>query len=742
VAEERGSLGDFELLEEIGRGGMGVVFRARQKSLGRVVALKRLLGGRHAGDEAQARFRQEAEHAASLQHPGIVGIHEIGEQDGDLYFAMEFVEGRGLDEVLREGPVPYRQAAAWIRDVAEAIGYAHGNGVLHRDLKPANILVDASGAPRVTDFGLARRESSDLTQTGQILGTPGYLPPEQARGETDALGPWSDVYALGALLYELVCGRPPFRGETPVDTVLASLDRDPVAPRSIEPRVPRDLETICLKCLRKIPGARYASASALAGDLRRYLDGRPIEARPAGPFRRAAKWARRRPAWASLIVVVAAAVVAVVAGSLHFQAETRERLWLTLVERVRAERLAHRPAQALAALEEAVRIRPSPELRAEALQVLALRSLRPAGEVPRVMSFWSDDERPCAFAHDGTLLFVATGTGGLRDARLGVVAYRVPTWEPFAETPSALTSPFSMRVSSRGHAAWQSYGERSEVIVWNPAGGEVRAVPAAHGGPACFASHAPWLAVWDRDAARVLEGAYSVAAAGSLVEIWDLESRTRLRLLNAPGRLAPGIDFERGPRPRVTAVAWSGDGSAVGWAEEGAVHVAGAAAGELRASYELVERWTADRELAAGWSRSRKTGGGSIEYERDVIVHALQLDASGRRVFAGTDAGELRIGEGGAWTRAIAAHDGAVRALAATAGVARLVTGGADGRVCIRNPATGDEIAGWKVGEAEVRALAVSADGSLLVTGTATGLAQLWPLPRLRRELARYGLDW
>jgi len=299
--------GDYEITREIARGGMGVVFLARQISLNRPVALKMILAGQLANDTDVKRFYTEAEAAANLDHPGIVPIFEVGQHEGQHYFSMGFVEGQSLSQRLAEGPLPSREAAETIRRVSDAIEYAHQHGVIHRDLKPANILLDQAGNPRVTDFGLAKnvRGDSGLTGSGQIMGTPSYMPPEQAGGKRGDVGPAADVYALGATLYALVTGRPPFQAATPMDTVIQVISDEPVPPRRLNATVPRDLETICLKCLEKEPGKRYVSAAALEEDLGRYLAGEPIVARPVTRSERAVKWARRKPAIAALMGLVA-----------------------------------------------------------------------------------------------------------------------------------------------------------------------------------------------------------------------------------------------------------------------------------------------------------------------------------------------------------------------------------------------------------------------------------------------------
>ena len=289
--------GDYELLEEIARGGMGVVWKARQTSLNRVVALKMIRAGALASPEEVQRFLREAEAAANLQHPNIVAIHEVGEHDGQHYFSMDYVAGRDLGAVVKDGPLSPQLAARYVKTIAEAIQYAHQRGTLHRDLKPQNVLIDATDQPRITDFGLAKITADDsrLTQTGVVMGSPSYMPPEQAAGRHGDIGPASDVYSLGAMLYELLTGRPPFRGTTPMATLREVMEAEPIAPRRLKADIPPDLETICLKCLEKSPLTRYPTARALAEELDRFLKGEPIQARPASAIRKTVSWARRHP---------------------------------------------------------------------------------------------------------------------------------------------------------------------------------------------------------------------------------------------------------------------------------------------------------------------------------------------------------------------------------------------------------------------------------------------------------------
>lgn len=302
--------GGYELLQEISRGGMGVVYKARHLRLNRTVALKMILSGELAGREEVLRFHSEAEAAAQLEHPGIVPIYEIGEHQGQHFYSMAFIDGQSLADQLRDGPLPPDRAAALLVKIAQAVEFANSRGVIHRDLKPANILIDAAGSPRVTDFGVAKRMegNSDLTRSGQILGTPAYMPPEQAAGQVNQIGPTTDVYSLGAILYATLTGRPPFEGSTPVETLMQVLEGEPTLPSKRQSGVPRSLESICMKCLEKNPSKRYASAEQLVEDLRRYLNNEPVAARPADIGQRLRRWCRREPAliahWLGLLSIL------------------------------------------------------------------------------------------------------------------------------------------------------------------------------------------------------------------------------------------------------------------------------------------------------------------------------------------------------------------------------------------------------------------------------------------------------
>jgi WD40 repeat protein/Tfp pilus assembly protein PilF len=434
----------YEILGVLGWGGMGVVYRAWQHRLNRMIALKLVRAGAHASPQVLARLRVEAEAEARLQHPNIVQIHQVGQCAGCPFLVLELVDGPSLAQSLAGTPQATRRAAELVDLLARAIHSAHGQGVVHRDLTPANILLTADGMPKITDFGLAKIVIGGeglRTQTGELLGTPSYMAPEQAASRHQAIGAATDVYALGAILYELLTGRPPFKAESPLETIRQVVADEPVAPSRLRPKLPRDLETICLKCLRKEPAQRYTSAAALADDLRRFLDGRPILARSSGAAERAWRWCRRNPGMAAACTAAAAAVVTLaivstaMAWTFHVQrnqiadqrdqvrqaeTHTRENLVKALSAQARATRLGRQAGQrhgSLGAIREATRIAQSlnwpperlVELRDEAIACLALPDLVPTDLVihrrPGVVLSASDPTMT-RYAHrfrDGTI---------------------------------------------------------------------------------------------------------------------------------------------------------------------------------------------------------------------------------------------------------------------------------------------------------------------------------------------------
>jgi eukaryotic-like serine/threonine-protein kinase len=506
---------DYELLEEIARGGMGVVYKARQISLNRVVALKMMRPGLLATEDEVRRFHSEATAAAGLQHPNIVAIHEIGEQDGLYYFSMDYVEGASLAQVTAGRPLPERTAAEHVKTIAEAVAFAHQQGTLHLDLKPSNILIDLADRPRITDFGLARPLSAAAggTASGVISGTPSYMAPEQAAGTRDPLTPAADVYSLGAILYESLTGRPPFQDGSAFQTLQAVLDSEPQRPGAIVPGLSRDLETICLKCLSKEPHRRYLSAQSLADDLTRFLRREPIAARRIGIAARAGRWCRRNPWQTTAAAALAIAAITLALAAMQARrsaAMLREQYWQSLLEQARLQRVTGHLAEAGRRVREAAAIRDNPATLGEAVEL----AVTPGAELLLDIPFgWADRVR---FAPESERVAVEGG-GYLGEAPSKRYGRIVKVWDvrsghlvpgadreaerwmaappaPHVELPpeivldagkrlvsNASRDPAALSADGRMFAAVIAHGSQGELAVWNTSTGRLIAtIPDNH----------------------------------------------------------------------------------------------------------------------------------------------------------------------------------------------------------------------------------------------------------------------
>ncbi len=615
--------GDYELIDEIARGGMGVVYRARQVSLNRIVAVKMILSGQLAGEAEVKRFRVEAEAAANLQHPHIVAIHEIGEHEGRHYFSMDYIEGKNLAEHAQ--PLSVRETAQLVKQLAEAVHYAHQRGTLHRDLKPQNVLIDAQGQPHITDFGLAKRwdaaepagvaAASDLTHTGAIMGSPSYMAPEQAAARPGEIGPATDVYSLGAILYQLLTGQPPHRGGTALETIQLVIGEEPSAPRRLRAEIPPDLETICLKCLEKRPERRYANARQLAEEIGRFLNHEPILARPVSAVRKAWSWTIRHP-W--IIAVGAAALLALSTGAAfnlwqRFRFEHRQGLVF------RAQQLARTmpvelPARTATYEEGTKLLRAAAEmdqnadvLRA-ALELMA-RSGRATRRIPHEHGNGLEALAAAGLSADGMRVAGAFRDGVVEvfDAGNGHSVFKSAR-QPFAQPRLACSG-----AGRPGLALIDVTAPEGAVRWWRSWADPVPVVFPAHGGPVTAVAFSP-------AGRRLATGGQPGAGAGtpSEIRIWETESgRLVQTIVCFTHTLAPLQYFQARKRQlhvknHVVALNFSADGRSLmarndfGAQErlqidERPVPVVEAVA--IRLATPAPVAWTASSPAVRGWGR-------------------------------------------------------------------------------------------------------------------------------------------
>jgi eukaryotic-like serine/threonine-protein kinase len=740
----------YEILGELGRGGMGVVFRARQIKLNRIVALKMVLSGELASPNELARFRAEAEAAAQLHHPNIVQLYEFGEarsSDGTPlpYFALEFVEGGSLADRLTGTPQPARSSAKVVEELAQAMHYAHSRGVVHRDLKPANVLLAGEVAtarnegaalapprhftnPKITDFGLAKRMDSTTgqTQSGAILGTPQYMAPEQAAGKSKRVGPATDIYALGAILYELITGRPPFQGETPLETVLQVARDAPIPPRLLNPALPRDLETITLKCLQKDAARRYTSAQDLADDLARFRDDQPITARPAGPIERTRAWVRRHPTAGSLIAVtlVAASAVLALAYRNHLNLEAayaneqfeRGRAHRRLVEVIISNGARRADdGDVLMALPWYVEALAQDEDDPARAAVHRMRIAAALAACPELETVWSHPSgvTDVAFRPGGAAVATACENGELS------------VWDP--NRPDEPPRRFQHRAPIR-RIAYSNDGKRILVTggvaahVWDPAGA---------GSPVALLHPKPVSeAAWTRDGRQII-----TACEDGIVRIWDIETV----------RAKEG-DFGRG----ALAIAISGDGVrfATG-GTDGLARVWDVATGQAVSPPIVVGgpvKWLAlgpkgEEMLTAGGRSARVwnavTGQAvsrELPFRQDLTDVALSSD--GRRVFMASADGTAGVWDADRddWTDDVIKHGSSIMSASFSADSKWVATASDDNSARVWDARFGSPRTPPLPHVGTVYRAVFSPDGKRLLTAGEDGLAKLWVLPSAQVE--------
>jgi WD40 repeat protein len=694
------SVPGYEIVSELGRGGMGAVYQARQTQLNRLVALKMILAGAHAGEQELARFRTEAEAVARLQHPNIVQIHEVGEwRAGDVsppmpFFSLEYCAGGSLADKLDGTPLPPEDAARLVETLARAMDAAHRAGIIHRDLKPANVLLASGGreppeetmssggsrpplaeyTPKITDFGLAKKLDSGSGQTasGAILGTPSYMAPEQAGGQNKAVGPLADVYALGAILYELLTGRPPFKAATAMDTLLLVVSEEPVPPRQLQPKLPRDLETICLKCLQKEAKKRYARAADLAEDLRRFGTGEPIQARPVGRWERGVKWARRRPAVAALLAALVLAALGMAAGGAWFTLSLQRALGVAEDERDKAN--------------EARQQAEDERHRADAARTRA-EWLAYAGQIALAQREWEDGN-----------------VGHARDL-LAACQWNLRGWEHHylstlfnqnQRTFRGHTGPvFSVAISPDGKRLLSGSGGHDqqrrplpgEVKLWDAQTGRETLNLKGHTGPVNSVAFSP-------DGIRLASGGGLPHKPGE-VKVWDAQTGQEILSL-------------KGHTGGVTSVAFSPDGKRL---------VSGSRNLFTPDNPGEIKVWDAQTGQETLALQGRTDG-----------VYSVAFSPDGKRLVSGGDDNKLKVWDAqtGQLIRTLQRHSGTVFSVAFSPDGKRLASASADKTIKVSDAQTGQEIRSLKGHTETVASVAFSPGAQRLVSSSWDGTIKVW----------------
>ena len=738
-------LGPYQLLEEIARGGMGVVYRAQQPGLNRDVAVKVILAGPFAGPTAIARFRTEAKAAARLRHPHIVTVHEFGEAGGHHWLSMDYVAGQTLAALTREGPLPARLAARHVRAVADAVAHAHRHGVIHRDLKPGNVIIDGDDEPRVTDFGLAKQldQHDSPTLTGQALGTPGFAAPEQLSPKLGTVDARSDVYGLGALLYHLLTGRPPFLAGSLAETIEQTAHAEPAPPRALNPAVPRDLETICLKCLAKEPARRYATAHEVAQELARWLAGEPIAARPTPSWERVARWARRRPALAALATAVlvlsmAVAVVSTVSAVWLSQAKQeseRQRKTVEAISEKQSLQLAEASfargdnAGGLARLAQVLRRDPNNAIAAQRLMsalthrlyLLPLTEPLAHTDIVHRLRFSPDGQRLATASADGTAKIWDVASGRL----LHTLGHGGAVWWLEFDPGGGFLGTACADLTAR---------------IWNVTTGEPVTPPLQTVKPETlpdvgFGRIAPFADIRGLTCFSFSPNGRSFAVAGRhrVAEVWDFDGReARLRLTLPHSKHVHSARFSFDGRRLATACF---DRRARIW---------DVATGELLADLPHVDRvfWA---EFSPDGTRfvTAERGGFARVWEADtgrpvhVLKHLMEVtfahfSPDGRRIVTVSEDTNVRV-----WDTAtgkldfLSKHPARVIEARFSPNGRLVATAAEDRYVRLFDLTTGEPFAEPARHDAGVLDVVFSADGSRLATASLDHTARIWAIPQV-----------